>query len=70
MSNVEDKNETVNLIVSGCLKLAQKEYKKRHDKVARAIHRDLLGKCGLDRSDKWYNNVPESISENENYRIF
>ena len=27
-------NETINHIVSGCPKLAQKEYKKRHDNVA------------------------------------
>ena len=64
-----DKNETVSHIVSGCSKLAQKEYKKRHDKVARAIHWDLSGKCGFHRNDKWYNHVPESVLENENYKL-
>ena len=64
-----DKNETVNHIVSGCSKLAQKEYKKRHDNVARAIHWDLSGKCGFHRNDKWYNHVPESVQENENYKL-
>ena len=44
-----DKNETVSHIVSSCSKLAQKEYKKRHNNVARAIHWDLSGKCGFDR---------------------
>ena len=48
-----DKNETVSHIVSGCSKLAQKEYKKGHDNVARAIHWDLSGKCGFDWNDKW-----------------
>ena len=43
-----DKNGTVSHIVSGCSKLAQKEYKKRQDNVARAIHWDLSGKCGFD----------------------
>ena len=59
-----DKNETVIHIVSGCSKLAQKEYKKRHDNVARDIHWDLLLKCGFDRNDKWYNHIPESVLEN------
>ena len=30
-------NETISHIVRGCPKLAQKEYKKRHDNVARAV---------------------------------
>ena len=47
-----DKNQTVSHIISGCSKLAQKEYKKRHDNVARAIHWDLSGKCGFDRNGK------------------
>ena len=61
--------ETRNPLVSGCSKLAQKEYKKRHDNVARAIHWDLSGKCGFNRNDKWYNPVPESVLENENYKL-
>ena len=64
-----DRNETVSHIISGCSKLAQKEYKKRHDNVARAIHWDLSGKYGFDRNDKWYNHVPESVLENENYKL-
>ena len=49
--------------------MAQKEYKKRHDNVARAIHWDLSGKCWFDRNDKWYNHVPQSILVNENYKL-
>ena len=64
-----DKNETVSHIFSGCPKLAQKEYKKRHDNVAWAIHWDLSGKCGFHRNGKWYNHVPESVLENENYKL-
>ena len=72
MLNVEcakTKNETVSHIASGWSKLAQKEYKKRHDNVARAIHLDLSEKYGFDRNDKWYNHVPESVLENENYKL-
>ena len=31
-------NETISQIVNGCPKMAKKEYKKRHDNVARAVH--------------------------------
>ena len=64
-----DKNETVSHIVSGCSKLAHKEYKKRHDNVAKTIHWDLAGKCGFHRNDKRYNHVPDSVLENKNYKI-
>ena len=39
------------IIVSSCSKLAQKEFKRRHDNVARAIHWDLSGKCGFGRNE-------------------
>ena len=34
----EEKVETINHIISDCNKLAQKEYKRRHDNVARLVH--------------------------------
>ena len=37
--------------------------------MAKAIHWDLSGKCGFDRNDKWYKHVPESVLENENYKL-
>ena len=61
--------QTVSHIVSGCSKLAQKVYKKIHDNVARVVRWDLSGKYGLDWSDKWYNHVPESVLENESYKL-
>ena len=36
--------------MSECGKLAQTEYKGRHDNVARYIHWQLCGKCGLERA--------------------
>ena len=32
-------------------------------------HWGLSGKCGFDWNDKWYNHVPESVLENENYKL-
>ena len=40
-------NETVSHIVSGCRKLAQEEYRKRHDAEALQVHWELYRKYGL-----------------------
>ena len=44
------KGETVAHVVSECSKLAQTEYKGRHDNVALYIHWQLCGKCGLEKA--------------------
>jgi len=62
-------NETISHILSAGPKLAQKEYKKRHDNVARAIHWDLSGKYGFQRDERWPDYVPDSVLENEDYRM-
>ena len=62
-------NETISHIESGCPKLAQKEYKKRHDNVARAVHWDLSEKYGFERSERWYDHVPDSILERTDHEI-
>ena len=49
-----EKVETINHIISECNKLAQKEYKRRHDNIARLVHSKLCCKYGIDRSEKWY----------------
>ena len=55
--------------MSGCAKLAQAEYKRRHDNVARVVHWNLTGKCGFQRGDRWFEYVPESVLENDNYKL-
>lgn len=61
--------DTISLIVSSCQILAQKEYERRHDTVARAIHWDLTGKYGFKRNEGWYDHVPESVLENNDYKL-
>ena len=56
-------------IVSGCSKLAQKEYKRRHDNLGKIVNWKLARKCNFEAGDKWYEHEPESILENEDYRI-
>eukprot|EP00112_Aurelia_sp_Birch-Aquarium-sp1_P017310 Seg3997.2 transcript_id=Seg3997.2/GoldUCD/mRNA.D3Y31 product="hypothetical protein" protein_id=Seg3997.2/GoldUCD/D3Y31 len=42
-----DSTETVRHIVSGCKKLAQREYRKRHDNVALRVHWEICRKYGI-----------------------
>ena len=58
-----DRDETINHI-SECRKLAQKEYKTRHDWVGKIISRELRKKVKFDHKNKWYMHNPESVQEN------
>ena len=62
-------DESIDHIVSGCSKLAQKEYKRRHDNFGKIVHWKLAKKCTFEVNDKWYEHEPESVLENEDYKI-
>ena len=49
--------------------LAQKEYKRRHDNIARLIHWKLCCKYDMSRGEKWYEHQPEGVVENEKCTI-
>ena len=55
--------ESVQHITSGCEKLAQREYKRRHNNVAKKVHWDICKKNGLEHSEKWYEHAPEGAKE-------
>ena len=63
------KDETITHIISECPKLAQKEYKRRHDWMGKAIHWDLCRKKGFATTDKWYEHEPQPVTENEKFKI-
>ena len=63
------RNETMFVIVSECGKLAQKECKRRHDSVGRYIHWQFREKLGFNRARLWYEHEPQSVIENENFKI-
>ena len=65
----DKKGETISHAVSECQKSAQKQYKTRHDNVARIVHWKLCGKYNLKRSEKWYEHAPEGVVENEEVKI-
>ena len=60
---------SVDHIVSGCSKLAQKEYKRRHDNLGKIVHWKLARKCHFEAGNKWYEHEPEIALENEDYKI-
>jgi hypothetical protein len=63
------KDETVEHLVSACSKLAQTEYKARHDKVALIIHWHLCKKFGIQVEKEWYKHMAETVYENDQCKI-
>ena len=61
--------ESIDHIFSGCSKLAQKEYTRRHYNLRRIIHWKLARKCNFKAGDKWYGHGLESVLENKDYKI-
>ena len=60
-----DSDETINHIISECSKLAQKEYKTRHDWVGKVIHWEMCKKFKFDHMNKWYIHNLASVLEND-----
>ena len=64
-----DRDETINHVISECSKLAQKEYKTRHDWVGKVIHWEMCKKSEFDHTNKWYMHNPASVLENNTHKI-
>ena len=62
-------DESIDHIVTGCSKLAQKEYKRRHDNLGKIEHWKFPRKCNFEAGDKWYEHEPDSVLETEDYKI-
>ena len=62
-------DESIAHIVRGCSKLGQKECNRRHDNLGKIVHWKLARKCNFEVGDKWYELEPESVLENEDYKI-
>ena len=50
-------------------RLAQREYKKRHDKVALRVHWEMCRKYEIECTDKWYDHQPLAVTENRDIHI-
>ena len=64
-----DRDETINHIISECSKLAQKEYKARHNWVGKVIHREICKKFKFDHTSKWYMHKPAHVLENNTHKL-
>ena len=64
-----DRDETINHIISECSKLAQKDYKARHDWVSKVIHWEMCRKFQFDHTNKWYMQNPAPVLENYSHKL-
>ena len=64
-----DRDETINRIINECSKLAQKEYKARHDWVGKVIHREMCKEFKFDNVKKWYMHNPAPVLENDTHKL-
>ena len=64
-----DGDETINHIISECSKLAQKEYKTRHDWVDKVIYWEMCKKFKFNHSNKWYMRNPAPVLENDTHKL-
>ena len=64
-----DRDETINHIISECSKLAQKEYKARHDRVGKVINWKMCKKFKFDHTNKWYMHNPAPVLENDSHKL-
>ena len=54
-------------MLSKCSKLAQKEYKRRHDWFGTKIDWKICRKYGIEVKEKWYEHKPKVAIENVRY---
>ena len=64
-----EREETVQHIICECKKLAQREYKRRHNTVAKLVHWKLCEKHNLKRKEKWYEHCPEGTVEEDGVKL-
>ena len=65
-----DRDETINHIIRECSKLAQKEYKTRHDGGGyKVINWEMCKRFKFPRTNKWYMHNPASVLENDTHKL-
>ena len=59
-------------MASGCGGLAQREYKRRHDRMGLRVYWELCRRHGIKCAGKWFEEVPEEVrvSEDGGYEIW
>ena len=52
-------------LVSACTKLAQTEYRRRHDKMGLRVYWEVCGVYGVKRSERWHLEVPDGVRKSD-----
>jgi hypothetical protein len=63
------KDETIDHLVSSCSKIAQTDYKERHNKVASMLQWNLCRKYNLPTADKWWEHKVDKVLQKEDVKI-
>ena len=63
------KKETTDHLVRRCSKIAQTDYKERHDKVASMPHWNRCRKYNLPTADKWWEHKVDKVLQKEDIKI-
>ena len=64
-----DRGEIINHIISECSKLAQREYKTRHDWVGKVIHWEMSKEFKFNHSNKWCMHNPAAVLKNNTHKL-
>ena len=64
-----ERDKSITHLIAECKKLAKKEYKERHDNIARIVHLELCQKFGLVGEVMSHNHKPSSVVENDRVKI-
>uniref|UniRef100_A0A803THT2 Reverse transcriptase domain-containing protein n=1 Tax=Anolis carolinensis TaxID=28377 RepID=A0A803THT2_ANOCA len=65
----KETDETIDHILSCCKKIAQTDYKQRHNYVAQMIHWNVCLKYHLPAAKNWWDHKPAKVLENEQAKI-
>ena len=61
--------ESVGHIASGCSGLAQREYRRRHDRMDLIVYWELCRKYGIKSADVWYKEVSDEVRMSEDGKV-
>ena len=64
-----DEDEKINHIICECSKLAQKEYKTRHDWVGQEVHWEMCKYLKFDFTNKWKMHNPAAVLEKNTHKL-
>ena len=64
--------ESVGHLASGCSGMAQREYKRRHDRMGLRVYWELCKKYGVMCAGRWFEEVPDEVrvSDDKKYEIW